>query len=269
VEEVMNMSEITPLNEKCTDYRSSSTETRVIRGKVLTILSSARSVELKDDSWSPVGYHLSELIELHKALTQAGYQLIFATPDGNTPIPDPAGLAVMDPELRLEYELYLDNIIDLMMPYKFSQISEEMLYNLSGLLIPGGRAALTDLPGQKDLKRILRHMQAHMKPIVAIGHGVAGLLQPPEAGETWLFYDYEMTCYPRPLEERYCKRHTLILPKLELNGALDELGAELRFHHHLTREFIVEFKELLTGQNSASAKTLAKLAICHLNKNHR
>ncbi|MDO9591890.1 MAG: hypothetical protein Q7I98_01710 [Erysipelotrichaceae bacterium] len=263
------MSEVTPHQKKCSVRRSSSTEPQVIRGKVLTILSSARSVVLMDDSLSPVGYHLSELIELHKALTLAGYQLVFATPDGNTPIPDPAGLAVMDPELRLEYELYLDNIIGLMMPYKFTDITEELLYNLSGLLIPGGRAALSDLPGQKDLKRILRHMKAHVKPIVAIGHGVAGLLQPPEAGETWLFYDYEMTCYPKPLEERYCKRHAQMRPKLELNEALDELGAELRFHHHLTREFIVEFKELLTGQNSASAKSLAKLAICNLNKNHR
>lgn len=238
-----------------------------VKGKVLAVISTARSLTLSDGTSVSCGYHLCELADLHKTLIDAGYQIIFATPDGDTPLADAAGVASMKPEERKTYERYIDGLTELLIPYKLSDITEEMLLHLQGLFLPGGKGALADLPNQKDLKRILKHMKAHMKPIVAIGHGAAGLIQVPDPDEAWLFYDYEMTCFPKALEERLAKRQALAAPAFSLEEELDEMGAELRFHRHYTSEFIVEFKELLTAQNSVSVITLAKLAICHLNRN--
>lgn len=240
---------------------------RSTKGKVLAVISSARKLSLSDGTEISCGYHLCELAELHRALTGAGYQVVFATPDGDTPMPDGTDAAMLDPQARDTYERYVDGLTELLIPKKLSEITEEMLLQIHGLFIPGGKSALSDLPNQKDLSRILKHMKSHMKPIIAIGHGAAGLIQPPEFGEQWLFYDYEMTCYPGALEDRQARRDAVAAPALRLETVLDEMGAELRFHRHYGREFVVEFKELLTGQNSASAVTLARLAICHLNRN--
>lgn len=239
----------------------------VVKGKVLAVISSARSLTLSDGTSVSCGYHLCELADLHKTLTEAGYQVMFATPDGDTPLADSEGASALKPEERKAYEHYVDGLTELLIPYKLSEITEEMLLHLHGLFLPGGKGALSDLPNHKDLKRILRHMKAHMKPIVAIGHGAAGLIQAPEPNEAWLFYDYEMTCYPKALEERLARRQAVAAPALNLEAELDEMGAELRFHRHYAREFIVEFKELLTAQNSVAVITLTKLAICHLNRN--
>lgn len=239
----------------------------IVKGKVLAVISSARSLTLSDGTSVSCGYHLCELADLHKTLTEAGYQVMFATPDGDTPLVDAEGLSALKPEDRKAYELYVDGLTELLIPYKLSDITEEMLLHLHGMFLPGGKGALVDLPNQVDLKRILRHMKAHMKPIAAIGHGVAGLIQTPDPNEGWLFYDYEMTCFPKALEERIAKRQSSAVPALSLEAKLDDMGAELRFHRHYTREFIVEFKELLTAQNSASVVSLTKLVICHLNRN--
>lgn len=259
------------LDPKISDNRTEGTSMdkarTVNKGKVLAVVSSARSLTMSDGTSVSCGYHLCELADLHKALTEAGYQIVFATPDGDTPLADEDGASALKPEQRSAYELYIDSLTELLIPLKLSDITEEMLLHLQGLLLPGGKGALSDLPNHMDMKRILKHMKAHMKPIVAIGHGTAGLIQEPEPDETWLFYDYEMTCFPKALEERLAKRQNTAAPAFDLEGVLDDLGAELRFHRHYSREFIVEFKELLTGQNSASAANLAKLVICHLNRN--
>lgn len=246
----------------CQDTPASS----IIRGRVLAVISSATMLPLMDGTVQPCGYHLCELVDVHRILAQEGFQMLYATPDGKTPLPDPSAFAALPPIERDAYERYCDTLTDLLMPLKLSEVTEEMLYTLAGVFLFGGHSALADFPNQIALKRILKHMKKHMKPITAIGHGVAGLLQFPESGEPWLFYDYEMTCFPKALEERCGKRRHHALPKLDLSAALDDLGAELRFHHHYNHEFIVEFKELLTGQNSASSKAIAKLAVCHLRR---
>ncbi|SCZ76186.1 DJ-1/PfpI family protein [Acidaminobacter hydrogenoformans] len=264
------MSDLSPdtkFSESRTEDASAKKSQSTTKGKVLAVVSSARSLTMSDGTSVSCGYHLCELADLHRALTEAGYQVVFATPDGDTPLADEDGASALEPEQRRAYELYIDSLTELLIPLKLSDITEEMLLHLHGLLIPGGKGALSDLPNHKDMKRILKHMKAHMKPIVAIGHGTAGLIQEPEPDEAWLFYDYEMTCFPKALEERLAKRQATAAPAFDLEGVLDDLGAELRFHRHYSREFIVEFKELLTGQNSASVASLAKLVICHLNRN--
>lgn len=266
MKEVIHMSDLSPDTSRHQESALKD-KTTASRGKVLAVISSARNLTLTDGTTALCGYHLSELVEFHKELSNAGFGVVFATPDGDTPLADASDLASMTPEDRLNCQRYADALTELLIPYKLSDITEEMLHRLHGLLIPGGRSALVDLPEQKDLKRILKHMKHHMKPIVTIGHGAAGLIHSPDPEEQWLFYDYEMTCFPKALEERESKHLSTALPEFELQEVLDNLGAELRFHRHYTREFIVEFKELLTGQNSASTTTLAKLVICHLNQN--
>jgi len=270
MEEVIKMSDLSLDSKKeaiASNDVSKDQSRSLIKGKVLAVISTARSLPLSDGSSTSCGYHLCELAEMHKTLTEAGYQVMFATPDGDTPLADAAGVSTMKPEERKAYELYVDGLTELLIPYKLSDVTEEMLLHLHGLFLPGGKGALADLPNQKDLKRILKHMKAHMKPIVAIGHGAAGLIQAPDRDEAWLFYDYEMTCFPKALEDRIARRQATAAPAFNLEAELDDMGAELRFHRHYSREFIVEFKELLTAQNSASVITIAKLAICHLNRN--
>ncbi len=63
------------------------------RGKILIVASSIDTFELKSGQKVPVDYYLNELaISVLKA-TEAGYQIVLATPKGNQPVVDQQSFA--------------------------------------------------------------------------------------------------------------------------------------------------------------------------------
>lgn len=60
--------------------------------KLLMIVSSAKTIRLADGQEHPTGYWAEEVIEPYRRFTEAGVDLLIATPDGQPPRPDPWGL---------------------------------------------------------------------------------------------------------------------------------------------------------------------------------
>lgn len=60
--------------------------------RLLMIVSSARTIKLIDGDDHPTGYWAEEVLEPYERFRAAGVDLLIATPDGQTPQPDPWGL---------------------------------------------------------------------------------------------------------------------------------------------------------------------------------
>src|SRR5215469_11684347 len=60
--------------------------------RLLMIVSSARAMTLADGQEHPTGYWAEEVLEPYRRFTDAGVDLVIATPDGRPPQPDPWGL---------------------------------------------------------------------------------------------------------------------------------------------------------------------------------
>jgi putative intracellular protease/amidase len=60
--------------------------------KLLMVVSSARTIRLADGSDHPTGYLAEEVLEPYEAFEAAGVDVVFASPEGKVPQPDPWGL---------------------------------------------------------------------------------------------------------------------------------------------------------------------------------
>ena len=58
------------------------------KGKVLVVMSSANSLDLRDGKKYPTGYYLNEFVVPYRKLVDAGYEPVIANPKGDTPVMD-------------------------------------------------------------------------------------------------------------------------------------------------------------------------------------
>lgn len=227
-------------------------------GKVLVILPSSRFLKLNNAQTCMAGYHLKELAVPVKALRQNDYQVIIATPNGETPFVDPNSLCDVNEDERLFYEALIKENTQLLLPLNLERMSEEFLGTVDGLLIPGGFATLADFWKQPAISHILKHMHKHCKPTAVIGHGTIALAYALKPGEPWAYADYEMTCTPESVDK--LSEENLFYGELEhyVSDLLTKSGAKVRFGESVNSGFVVTDRELITGQDATASKFLAQ-----------
>lgn len=242
-------------------------------GKVLILLTSAQKLILNNGTMISTGFHMREFAEPVIALKARDYQIYIATPDGSTPIPDPAIMALLTPDERKTYNALLETLIPALLPLSFEAVTEELLGTIDGLFIPGGYGPLADLYAHPHLKKLLKHMHRHQKPTAAICHGVLGLCysRPPQeatesAATPWLYEGYQMTCYPRALDQAQ-ESEVLGAPlPFYMADVLKAFGAELVFSDNDGDGLVVLDRELITGENASATQELTQVFLSQLDK---
>src|ERR1700744_2222023 len=58
------------------------------KGKVLVVMSSTHSLDLKDGKTYSTGYYLNEFVVPYRKLVEAGYEPVIANPKGDRPVMD-------------------------------------------------------------------------------------------------------------------------------------------------------------------------------------
>src|SRR6201992_750282 len=58
------------------------------QGKVLVVMSSANSLDLRDGKKYSTGYYLNEFVVPYRKLIEAGYEPVIANPKGDLPVMD-------------------------------------------------------------------------------------------------------------------------------------------------------------------------------------
>ena len=245
-------------------------------GEVLVILSSETTMDLADGQSIETGYYLNEFGVPAKALVDAGYELVLATPKGNAPQVDKKSVSTDyfdgDEAKMQSIQRFVASLPDIKDTASLSEILAGDLSQYEAVFIPGGHAPLIDLANNPEVGEILRHFNKQGKPTAAICHGPITLLsaqvqpnsyyQAIKDGEkasanNWIYDGYKMTIFSDP-EERVFES-SLEGKKLKFYPAMamEKAGGNMAFASEWQPNVVVD-RELITGQNPFSDKLLAE-----------
>ena len=141
--------------------------------KVLFIVSGATYWVLKDGTRYATGYWAEEFANPYKILTDAGHEVVVATPNGVTPNVDMMSLR---PEMAggvkgaLELEAIIRSAEVMRRPLKLSDVRLE---DYDAVYLPGGHGPMADLAFDADVGRLLTAQLASGNPLFIVCHGPA------------------------------------------------------------------------------------------------
>ena len=246
--------------------------------KVLVVVSSSSTLTLQSGKKHPTGFFLNELGVPVKALIDAGYEPVFADPQGNKPamdeISDKPSYFGKDEKRFEAVKSLVTTLPALQHPLALSKVAASDLNQYAAIFIPGGHAPMEDLWSDPSLGKILHHFHDAHKPTALICHGPIALLSalrdPRSVVSTienkkqgivmqpWIYAGYNMTVFSDAEEKP--------------NETPERLGGAMKFYpedalriaggkiHEAEpgKSNVVHDRELITGQNPHSDEELAE-----------
>lgn len=222
--------------------------------KVLFIVSGATYLVLKDGTRHATGYWAEEFARPYKAITDAGHEVVVATPNGVTPTVDMMSLrpAMADGDKgALELEEIIRSAEVMRRPL---QLSDVRLEDYDAVYLPGGHGPMQDLAFDADVGRLLTAQLASGKPLAIVCHAPAAILATRIHGES-PFKGYRVTCFTNEEEEGAGladKTQWLLEDELK-----EKVGVQFS-RGPAWEPYMVEDRNLITGQNPHSAAVLAE-----------
>src|SRR5580698_6212718 len=259
------------------------------KGKVLALVSSGHGMPLKDGKiYSGAGYYLNELTVPTRALMENGYEVTFANPKGNTPQMDVNSATKMffggGEAKHKDYLNFRDSLAGHKSPTRISDVIASGLDQYDAVFVPGGHGPMIDLLEDPDAGTVLRHFHETSKPTAVLCHGPIALLAAlPNAKEVvgalragdeagarakakgWIYAGYKMTIFSTAEEQQR--------EPLEIGGkvlfypdfALSTAGGDVSVLAPWT-SYVVQDRELISGQNPFSDQALLNLLLPALNE---
>lgn len=222
--------------------------------KVLFIVSGATYLVLKDGTRYATGYWAEEFANPYKALTDAGHEVVVATPGGTTPNVDMMSLrpAMAGSEQEaLDLEAIIRSAEAMRRPL---QLSDVRLEDYDAVYMPGGHGPMQDLAYDADAGRLLTAALASGKPLAIVCHAPAAMLATRIHGQS-PFKGYRITCFVNEEEEAVglaSRCQWLLEDELK-----EKIGVEFS-RGPIWEPYMVEDRNLITGQNPHSAAILAE-----------
>ncbi len=257
------------------------------KGKVLIVGSNATRIEIQGGGTGPTGQYLNETVVPAMALVEAGYDIVLATPNGQKPFIDPASDSADhfagDEAAYRRARTFFDSDPAMNRVITLRAAIDGGLDQYAGVFVPGGQAPVVDLMQDEALGEILRYFHVRQKPTAFLCHGpIASVAALPKArefraaliagdaagvaalGRDWQYAGYRMTVFTaseeKPIEEN------ILHGKLYFNmpDALAAAGAKVSANPTDFAPYVVEDRELITGQNPRSDHPLAAKLIAAL-----
>lgn len=252
------------------------------KGRVLLVASSSNTLTFKDGRTHPTGYFLGELVIPSQAFINAGYEVVIATPDGNTPALDANSITKEhfegDTAKLADAMRFVTTYPGMQKPKVLSEVVRGGLENFDGIYLPGGHAPMVDLMQDKDLGTALRQFHTAGKVTGLLCHGPIALssstdrpaefraamvsgnvLAAANFSPNWIYKGYNMTVYSTA-EEKSVEKFLGGDIQFYMEDALTAAGGNVRVKAPGT-PFIVEDRELVTGQNPDSAHIIAEAMV--------
>ncbi|EJL24284.1 type 1 glutamine amidotransferase domain-containing protein [Novosphingobium sp. AP12] len=259
------------------------------KGTVLIVGSNATRLGLKGGKTAATGQYLNETVVPAMALVEAGYAIVLATPNGQKPHIDEHSDAAEHfggDEAAWERGREFFAQSEAMNEVRtLRAVLDDGLDTFAGIFVPGGHAPIVDLMKDTDLGEILRHFHAHGKPTALLCHGpIATLAALPHAaeyhkaliagdaqkiaefGNGWPYAGYKMTVFSTNEEE--IAEANLLHGELHFKmvNALEGAGGVVNWSDTNFAPFVVEDRELITGENPASDKSIAAKFVAALGR---
>jgi putative intracellular protease/amidase len=189
-----------------------------------------------------------------KTLTDAGHEVVVATPNGTTPNVDMMSLRpsmVGGDQRALDLEAIIRSAEVMRRPL---QLSDVRLEDYDAVYLPGGHGPMSDLAFDADAGRLLTAQLASGKPLAIVCHGPAAMLSTRIHGVS-PFKGYRVTGFTNDEEEGVglASRATWLLE----TDLKEKVGVQFS-RGPLWEPYMVEDRNLITGQNPNSAEVLAE-----------
>lgn len=190
------------------------------------------------------GYWLPEVLTPYKILTDAGVQVVFASPDGRPGVQAGSGM-MSDTERRT-----LKGITEILSkPVNLTAIEPQ---HFVALYVPGGAGPMFDLFDHPEVNRITAAMYENDKPVAADCHGPAAFAAVRLSSGELMIEGKKITAKSNAEEGDWARANYPFLLEDKLRQASSEFSAAAPYEPWVVRD-----GNLLTGQNPASAGPLA------------
>jgi putative intracellular protease/amidase len=222
--------------------------------KVLFIVSGATYWEMKDGTRHATGYWAEEFANPYKILTDAGHEVVVATPNGVVPTVDMMSLR---PSMAGgdDGALELERIIrDAEVMRRPLQLSEVRLEDYDAVYMPGGHGPMADLASDADCGRLLTQQLESGDPLFIVCHAPAAMLSTRIHGVS-PFKGKKITGFSN--EEEAGVGLASSAPYLMETELIDKVGVDYS-KGPMWQPYMVEDGNLITGQNPHSAAVLGK-----------
>ncbi|HEU4903657.1 MAG TPA: type 1 glutamine amidotransferase domain-containing protein [Flavisolibacter sp.] len=217
--------------------------------KVLIVLTSHDQL---GDTGKKTGFWIEEFAAPYYVLTDAGVDVTLASPKGGQPPIDPKSDA---PESQTEATLRFKE--DKALQEKLAstkKLSEVSAGDFDAVFFPGGHGPLWDLSEDQYSIRLIEAFWSSGKPVAAVCHAPAVLLNAKQANGDPLVKDKQVTGFTN--SEEAAVQLTDVVPFL-LEDELKSKGG-----HYSKKEdwasYVVKDGLLITGQNPASSEEAAR-----------
>ncbi len=221
--------------------------------KVLFVVTGADHWTLADGTKHPTGFWGEELVAPYREFTEAGHEVVVATPGGVTPVVDKASLA---PEVNGgkdkadAIEAELNSIEELQAPLKLEDVA---VADYAAVFYPGGHGPMEDLATDANSGRLLLEALNSGKPLGVVCHAPAALLATVDGEGISPFAGYRLTGFSNAEEAQgglADKAAWLLQDKLVAMRVDYQEGEPWAPN-------VVVDRNLYTGQNPASSAPLA------------
>lgn len=260
----------------------------MVKATVLVVGSNATRIEIRGGGTRPTGQYLNELVVPAMALIDAGYDIAFATPDGSKPWIDPVSDQVRhfgnDDAAHERGRDFFDTHPAMNRISTLRAAIDAGLDTYAGVFAPGGQAPVVDLMQDADLGEILRHCHEAGKPTALLCHApiasiaamrharefraaliLGDALRAAELAGGWPYAGYRMTVCPesdaRPIEDNVRPGELYF----DMSDALRLAGATISARSDC-RPYVIEDREVITGENPRSDHALAAALIAALDR---
>ncbi|KAI1743855.1 DJ-1/PfpI family protein [Xylaria scruposa] len=216
--------------------------------KVLVVLTSFGYIEAAK---MPTGWYLPELAHPYDVLTEAGIEIVAASPKGGVAPLDPVSVERFKDDASAQAFLRDKKAIwEKTQPLSsFKGRADEF----EALFYPGGQGPMFDLVDDADSIALIEEFAAKRKPVAAVCHGPIVLVNAKRSDGKPLLAGKEATGFSNVEED--IAGTTNVMP-FSLEDRIKAVGGNYRKADQPLAELVVVQDEgrLITGQNPASAK---------------
>jgi len=221
--------------------------------KILFVVSGASYWTLADGTRHPTGYWAEEFAAPYAAVTEAGHEIVVATPGGVVPHVDVMSLRPSmagSAEIALELEETLRAAEELRRPI---ELANARLDHYDAVYYPGGHGPMEDLWQDADSGRLLTEALASGKPLAIVCHAPVAMMATRRNGVS-PFAGYRVSAFTNDEEDAVGLRAKA---RWTAEDELIKLGVEFT-RGEMWKPYTVVDRNLFTGQNPASAGPLAQ-----------
>ncbi|WP_395374468.1 type 1 glutamine amidotransferase domain-containing protein [Marinicella sp. W31] len=199
------------------------------------------------------GFWAGEVIDNYVVMSEAGYEIVFATPDGTLGLPN--GMYTLDSK---QAEIYRQIAPQLANPQVLAELDTD---TFAAIYVPGGAGPMFDLYNHPVVNNFIAGMYESNKPVAAVCHGPAALGGVKLKDGSLLIAGKKITAKSNAEENDWARENYPFL----LEDQLQKLGAT--FSAAAPQEpLVIVDGMLITGQNPASTIPLSKKLVELLKK---